>query len=118
MAKTHIANGDIDLYGIRSKFSDCNMNYGLKDGFIANDCLSYRIPTLKDRPHIDGFFKERKKIKEDIKNNKAYWSYTLSSTQQEKVVMTELPDKGLFFIDEMLAELKRDHRDFLMQRES
>ena len=118
IAETRPENRVLSLEEIKPKFSDCNMNYGVKDGYIANDYLSYRIPTLKDRPRIDGYFKERKQIKEDIKNNKAYWTYTLSSTEQEKVVATALPETGLFLIDDMLSELKRDHRDFLMQRES
>lgn len=57
----------------------------------GNMNLEYEIPDIKKRPRQESYFKERKKIKTDIKNKSANWRLHTIANQKHYIRWIEIP---------------------------
>lgn len=96
----------LDINKIESGFSD-KVNYELVEWYKdLRLTLNYRFPSLKNRPHVEGFFKERKRIKAEIKAEKVFWEYVFSYKGRMYIESSYVAEKECFLAGELIGELE------------
>lgn len=66
--------------------------------------LTYRFPSMKERPHEKNFFQEFKEIRQEQRSGAVYWEYRYVEGGDSRVAEATVPEAGMFTMTEMMKE--------------